>query len=158
MTRSGSPSSVRTACEVCGPLDPRQLGNLAAGLAVVRGHRLLLVQRALPPGQGLWSVPGGYVGEGESPREAAVRETFEETGLIAVIDALARAFHPDSARAPHFLLYTAATFSGIARAGDDARDARFFGRDEVPPVEFASTKYAVRRFIPQGGQGLDRRI
>ena len=40
--------------------------------------RVLLLQRA---DDGTWGLPGGWVEPGESPAEAAVRETREETGL-----------------------------------------------------------------------------
>ena len=43
--------------------------------------RLLLVRRGHAPSAGLWSVPGGRVGSGESEVEAVARETAEETGL-----------------------------------------------------------------------------
>lgn len=47
-----------------------------------RGH-LLLMQRRKAPNEGLWSPIGGKLemGLGESPHEAACRETAEEIGL-----------------------------------------------------------------------------
>lgn len=41
----------------------------------------LLVQRANPPDQGLWSIPGGKIKLGESTLAAAQREIYEETQL-----------------------------------------------------------------------------
>lgn len=46
-----------------------------------RSGRLLLIRRGQPPGQGLWSLPGGRVEPGESDHQAVVREIEEETGL-----------------------------------------------------------------------------
>ncbi|HEX5586671.1 MAG TPA: NUDIX domain-containing protein [Acidimicrobiia bacterium] len=50
------------------------------GSAVVIGPRgvLLLVHRRM----GFWMQPGGHVEAGESPWDAAVRETREETGVL----------------------------------------------------------------------------
>lgn len=45
-----------------------------------------MVKRAEPPHLGLWSFPGGMVEEGESPLEAAVRETKEEVGLKVEVE------------------------------------------------------------------------
>jgi ADP-ribose pyrophosphatase YjhB (NUDIX family) len=43
--------------------------------------RLLLIRRGQAPHEGLWSVPGGRVEEGESLETAVEREVLEETGL-----------------------------------------------------------------------------
>ena len=45
-------------------------------------HYYLLVQRANPPDQGKWSLPGGKIQVGEPTLEAAQRELQEETGLV----------------------------------------------------------------------------
>ena len=44
---------------------------------VFRDRALLLVKE---PDDGFWSLPGGWADVGESPREAVVREVFEESG------------------------------------------------------------------------------
>ena len=44
------------------------------------GH-VLLVKRRSAPGQGLWALPGGFVGQFETVREAALRELEEETRI-----------------------------------------------------------------------------
>jgi 8-oxo-dGTP pyrophosphatase MutT (NUDIX family) len=43
--------------------------------------RVLMINEAMQPGRPYWLVPGGGVEGGESPRQAAVREAHEETGL-----------------------------------------------------------------------------
>jgi len=53
----------------------------AVSVALVRGDRVLLVKRALPPSQGLYAFPGGKVEAGETLEQAARRELMEETTL-----------------------------------------------------------------------------
>lgn len=54
-----------------------------SGILFKYNDKVLLCKRS--PNQSLpgkWSIPGGGVENGESPREAAVREFFEETNII----------------------------------------------------------------------------
>ena len=44
--------------------------------------RVLFCRRATNPAKGLWAPPAGFVESGETLEEAAVRETFEETGVV----------------------------------------------------------------------------
>jgi 8-oxo-dGTP pyrophosphatase MutT (NUDIX family) len=53
----------------------------AAGVILERDASVLLLRRAVEPGLGAWDLPAGYLDPGESPEEAARRETFEESGL-----------------------------------------------------------------------------
>jgi ADP-ribose pyrophosphatase YjhB (NUDIX family) len=59
-----------------------------ASIAVFKGDAVLLVERSRAPWGGLWSLPGGSLEAGESPREAASRELMEETGFTAKIEGL----------------------------------------------------------------------
>jgi 8-oxo-dGTP pyrophosphatase MutT (NUDIX family) len=53
----------------------------AAGVILERDESVLLLRRAVDPGRGAWDLPAGYLDPGESPEEAARRETLEESGL-----------------------------------------------------------------------------
>ncbi len=44
--------------------------------------KILWIRRGLSPGKGLWAMPAGFMEQGESLQQAAVRELSEETGLI----------------------------------------------------------------------------
>jgi len=54
---------------------------LAASVAIVREHDLLLIQRNIAPSEGLWTLPGGRLEPGETPEQCALREVNEELGL-----------------------------------------------------------------------------
>ncbi len=56
---------------------------LAASVAVFRDGKVLVAQRAQAPASGLWSLPGGKVEHGETLAACALREVFEETGVMA---------------------------------------------------------------------------
>ncbi|NJO02766.1 MAG: NUDIX hydrolase [Bacteroidia bacterium] len=43
--------------------------------------KVLVIERAQPPFQGKWALPGGFVDENETVEQAAQRELEEETGL-----------------------------------------------------------------------------
>ena len=54
-----------------------------ASMAVIQDGAVLLVRRGRPPFAGLWSLPGGKLRDGEAPKDAALREVHEETGIRA---------------------------------------------------------------------------
>jgi 8-oxo-dGTP diphosphatase len=57
------------------------------GAVAVCAGKVLLVQRANPPMQGRWTLPGGVLELGESLADSVAREVREETGLqVEVLD------------------------------------------------------------------------
>lgn len=122
--------------------------KVAVGVAVFRDDKLLLVRRVMEPFRGRWSLPGGYLDLGEQPRAAAAREALEEAGVEVSVGAVIDVFaNPLSEGGAVFVLFDATWSSGSPTPGDDADAAAFFGRDEVPPLAFASTEDVVRRWL-----------
>jgi 8-oxo-dGTP diphosphatase len=105
-------------------------------------YQILLVQRAQPPYQGQYALPGGFIEMHESLEEAAQRELFEETGVENIHLTQIQTFS-DPNRDPRGRVIS--TCFGCVldvgeniriQAGDDARDADWFGLVDLPPLAF----------------------
>jgi ADP-ribose pyrophosphatase YjhB (NUDIX family) len=134
----------RRVCPSCGYVyftDPK----VGVGVAVVQAGKLLLVRRAVDPGRGQWSLPAGFVDQGEDPRATAAREALEETGLIVEIGEVIDVYfnQPGQGGASIFILYRAERIGGELRAGDDADETGFFAPGGLPELAFDSTRAAV---------------
>jgi ADP-ribose pyrophosphatase YjhB (NUDIX family) len=95
--------------------------------------RLLLVRRGRPPGEGLWSIPGGRVVPGEDDPAAVARELKEETGLDVAVGAHAGTVERPGPGGTTYEIhdYTATVTGGTLRAGDDASEARWVHPDDL---------------------------
>ena len=74
-----------------------------SGVVIKQADKYLLVQEKSPKVYGLWNLPAGHIDEGETPEEAAVRETAEETGYEVELDAKLGEY-PDGDRLRHAYL------------------------------------------------------
>ncbi len=54
---------------------------ISVAAIALKDNKILLVRRGAPPGEGLWSIPGGVVEVGEKLKDAVRREFKEETNL-----------------------------------------------------------------------------
>lgn len=89
-----------------------------------RGGEVLLVERALPPYQGMRTIPGGHKAHGEELLAACLREMKEETGLVLHDCRFAghMQVHPHGRTSgPEFLCiyYVADEFSGEVTPGEE---------------------------------------
>jgi 8-oxo-dGTP diphosphatase len=130
----------RPVCQNCDWVyfaDPK----VAVAVLLAEGSRVLLVRRMNEPFRGRWTLPAGFVDAGEDPARAAERECLEETGLTVharhVLDVLASGAQPHGA--DFIIVYGAELLSGELAAGDDADQAGWFERNQLPPLAFSST-------------------
>jgi ADP-ribose pyrophosphatase YjhB (NUDIX family) len=111
---------------------------LAVSAAIVRDGQVLVVQRARPPANGLYSLPGGVVESGETLAEAIVREVREETSLSIEPVALA-GFRESIVRDAegrierHFVIlpFAARWLAGEPRLNEELSDARWLRPSEL---------------------------
>lgn len=137
----------RLVCTRCGfifYLDPK----VAVG-TLVRNEtgELMLVRRAIEPGYGKWTYPGGFVDRGEPVQLAAIREAKEEVGLDIRLDYLLNVYsYP---RAPVIIVYVATMTGGCIACDDEGIEAKFFTADTIPwdELAFPSTHDALTEFL-----------
>jgi 8-oxo-dGTP diphosphatase len=103
--------------------------------------KVLLIRRDLPPFQGKWALPGGFVRVGESLEQAVRRELEEETGISQVFLEQLYTFG-DVDRDPREHVVTVAYYALVKlsdhriKAATDARDAAWFGVSEARDLAF----------------------
>jgi 8-oxo-dGTP diphosphatase len=102
---------------------------------------VLLIKRKVKPFEGHWAIPGGFVEEGETLAEAARRELKEETGqTIGELEQLYTAGDPD--RDPRGWTVSVVYLVRVnardvkPKAGDDAKQVKWFPLDDLPPLAF----------------------
>ena len=132
---------LRAVCPNCGWIhfnDPQ----VAAAILLEQDGRVLLVRRVNEPFRGRWTLPAGFVDADEDPARAAERECLEETRLTVratgVLDVIAGKEHPRGA--DFVIVFRGEIISGDLEAADDADEAGWFARSELPPLAFKATE------------------
>lgn len=106
---------------------------------ITDGNRVLMVRRRVKEGELSWQFPAGAIEAGESPEEAAVRETLEETGLkVEASSLIGQRVHPKTQRE---MSYTACrVIGGEAHVADE---------DELDAVAWVTLE-EIPQYVPYG--------
>jgi 8-oxo-dGTP diphosphatase len=103
--------------------------------------KVLLIERGIEPFLSCWALPGGFVNENENVFQAAGRELLEETNLV-ISDLYQFFVASDPGRDPRgwtvsliFLGFTGKSHT-LAKAGDDARNLKWFPVNDLPSLAF----------------------
>lgn len=130
---------LRHVCTHCGTIH-YQNPRLVVGSIPVWEHAgktsVLLCRRAIEPRVGYWTLPAGYMENGETTADAALRETMEEAGArIQLIDLFSLV------NVPHVhqvhLFYRAALLDLEYAAGTESLEVRLFEQSDIPWNELA---------------------
>jgi 8-oxo-dGTP diphosphatase len=117
-----------------------------------RDGATLLTRRSINPGRGLWTFPGGFVDFGETVTDAAVRETFEETGLKVDLTGLLNVYtYPG---APVIIVYRARVVAGTLTTCDENDAFEWVTPKQIPwaTLAFQSTREALREWVAAQGE------
>jgi ADP-ribose pyrophosphatase YjhB (NUDIX family) len=122
-------------CDHCGFVDyvnPR----LVVGTVATWGERLLVCRRAIEPRAGFWTVPAGFLEQGETTEEGAAREALEEAGAEVEIGPLLGLYNVPRIGQVH-LFYRGRLRSPRVSAGEESLEVALVTWDEVPWEELA---------------------
>jgi 8-oxo-dGTP diphosphatase len=120
---------------------PGKRPGISAAVITHEG-RVLMVRRRIKEGQLSWQFPAGEIQPGESPEQAAVRETHEETGLtVTAVRLLGERVHPQTQRS---MSYTACRVESA-----DAHAAHVADTDELAELAWC-TRAEIPLYVPYG--------
>lgn len=141
---------VRRVCPACDFIFFRDM-KVAASVLLVQDGQVLLVRRAWQPRKGMWTNPAGFVEHDEDPRDAAVRETWEETGYRVEVVELLDVIHGREHRrgADLVIAYRVRIVGGEPRPGDDVDQLGFFDPNELPPLAFRATQQVIDLWLAE---------
>lgn len=143
----------RHVCNACGHihyLNPR----MVVGCIAEHAGRILLCRRAIAPREGFWTLPAGFLENGESPAIGAARETREEA-CAEPHDLIAFAM----ASIPHIsqihFFYRATLPGGQHAPGIESLETGLFGEAEIPwtTLAFPSVSQALQRYFADRTRG-----
>ena len=143
----------RLECPACGFVMYANPAPAACALIEDDEGRVVLTRRAFEPYQGMWDVPGGFIGETEHPLDALRRELLEETGLDVLPGEWYGAFLvPYEGRTVVNLVWRARVLGGTPAPNDDVSELGWFSREELPPLEQIAMAETLGRWLqePQG--------
>ena len=147
-TRIEIPSGDERERSICG--DPEcghityQNPKIVVGVVATYQQQVLLCERNIEPCKGKWGFPQGFLELGESSRQGAAREAYEEAGVTVVPDNAQLLALFNLAGVQVQLLYRAELENDTFKAGNESSDVRFVAWDDIweydlafPTVEWA---------------------
>ena len=134
--------SVCSACDTIHYVNPR----IIAGCLVTSGDRVLLCKRAIEPRLGYWTLPAGFMENGESTEDGAARETLEEAQAKVDMHGLYTLFSlPRISQV--YLFYRGELLDNGYGPGDESLEVELFNEADIPweqlsfPVITETLKY-----------------
>ncbi|HCJ50550.1 MAG TPA: NUDIX hydrolase [Gallionella sp.] len=146
-------SRPRHVCTACGTIH-YQNPNMVIGSLPEWKDKILLCRRAIEPRLGLWTLPGGFMENGESTTQAAIRETLEEANARIEIGELYSMYSLPYINQVH-LLFRARLLDLDFSPGIESLEVRLFGEAEIPwdEIAFRPIRFSLEHFFAERKQG-----
>jgi len=143
----------RHVCDACSTIH-YQNPRMVVGCIAEWEDRILLCRRGIEPRHGLWTVPAGYMENGETTFQGAIRETLEEANARVEIGPLYALYN-----IPHinqvYVLFRARLLDADVRPGAETLEARLFAEQDIPwdRIAFASVRNALTHYFDDRRKG-----
>jgi len=143
----------RHVCDACHTIH-YQNPRMVVGCIPEWEDRILLCRRAIEPRHGLWTVPAGYMENGETTFQGALRETLEEANARVEIDSIYALYN-----IPHinqvYILFRARLLDLDFRPGAETLEVKLMKEAEIPweQIAFASVRNTLTRYYEDRKKG-----
>jgi 8-oxo-dGTP diphosphatase len=143
--KAGEPE--RLVCGECSFVFYQGPKLVAAAIFELDG-KIVLTQRAIDPGYGKWTFPGGFVERGERAEVAAEREALEESGVEIEVTRIVGLYTYEG-QVPAIAVFTARAVGGEPEPLDETMAVKSFPHDDLPwsALAFPSTEHALEDYL-----------
>jgi ADP-ribose pyrophosphatase YjhB (NUDIX family) len=144
------PRHVCDHCKTIHYLNPKMI----VGCIAEWENRILLCKRAIEPRLGLWTVPAGFMENGETTMQGAARETLEEANARVEVGPLYALYN-----IPHinqvYLLFRARLTDLEFSPGAESLETRLFEEHEIPwdQLAFATVRNTLGHYFSDRRDG-----
>ncbi len=137
----------RYVCSGCGVIH-YQNPRLVVGCVPEYQGKILLCRRAIEPRHGYWTLPAGFMENGESMQAAAARESMEEALAKVEIGSLLAIVHVLKAQQVH-VMFRAKLLNLDFGAGPESLEVALFDEHDIPwqDMAFRSVDFALKRYL-----------
>lgn len=143
----------RHVCTNCGAIHYHN-PKMVVGCITEWEDKILLCRRAIEPKHGYWTLPGGFMENGETTAEGAARETLEEAGArVDVLDLYSMTSLPDINQV--YLLFRARLLHLDFAPGEESLEAGLFTEAEIPwsQLAFRTIEHTLRMYFDDRRMG-----
>ena len=127
---------------------------MVLGTVPVLGDRVLLCKRAIEPRYGFWTLPAGFMENGETTAEGALRETQEEAGADVELGPLFSMLEVPHVNQVH-VFFLATMRSDALDPGPESLEAQLFAEEDIPwdSIAFRTVERTLRWFFEDRRNG-----
>ncbi len=138
----------RLVCPACGWIAYVNPRLVVTALPITGAGEIVLIRRGIEPAAGSWAQPGGFLEIDETINEGAIRETFEETGLLIEPGGVIGLYSRLEA-AVVVLVFEARIVGGAFRLSPEATEIVAFAPDQIPwpEIAFKTTYWALSDWL-----------
>lgn len=146
----------RNVCKSCGTIHYEN-PKIVVGCVPEHEGRILICKRAIEPRYGYWTIPAGFMENGETLQQGAARECHEEALARVEIGSLLAVANVLSARQVH-VFFRARLATPQFGAGPESLEVELIEPAAIPwaDIAFPSTEFALRRYLEDRAAGLER--
>jgi ADP-ribose pyrophosphatase YjhB (NUDIX family) len=145
----------RFVCTSCGTIHYKN-PLLVLGCVPQWEDRILLCRRAIEPRLGFWTVPAGFMENGETMQAAAARECLEEAMAVVDVGSLLAVVNVTHAGQVH-VMFRARLLEPKFGAGAESLEVGLYAESEIPwgDLAFPSGEFTLRRFFADRAAGRE---
>jgi len=144
---------LRYICKSCNTIH-YQNPLIVVGCLPVYDDSMLLCKRAIEPCYGLWTLPAGFMENGETVEEGAARETREEANADIDIGQIHALYSVPFVNQVHIFFHAELKNLNFF-PGKESLEVKLFKENEIPwdELAFKSVQYALSTFYEDKKNG-----